>query len=70
MPCGNASKRSVRQEGAVWRVLTGAQKKWGQVNAAEGRKGWCLLCSRNGLKVRFVQNLGRDDAAQERAQER
>ena len=51
-------------------VLIGAQEKWGKVNAAEVRKGWCLLSSRHGLKVRFVQNLGRDDAAQERAQEK
>ena len=32
-------------------VLIGVQEKLGKVNAAEGRKGWCLLCSRHGLKV-------------------
>ena len=33
------------------KILMGAQKKLGQVYVAEGRKGWCQLSSRHGLKV-------------------
>ena len=76
LPEGQGCHAVIRQRGQsgkkarFGKVLMGAQEKLGQVNVAEGKKGWCQLSSRHGLKVRFVQNLGRGDAAQERAQEK